>query len=69
MASPTRKKRRIDPSLLTMFGILALVVAVVLVREGMDGVVEERFGGTVTFTSKSGDTIFVVRLPIAGVLT
>ena len=52
-----------------MFGILALVVAVVLVREGMDGVVEERFGGTVTFTSKSGDTIFVVRLPIAGVLT
>ncbi len=37
---------------------------------GLDTVrrgVEERFGGTVTFTSKPGDTNFVVRLPVAGV--
>ena len=35
-----RLRRRIDPSLLTMLGLLALVVAIVAVREGTDGLVE-----------------------------
>lgn len=40
MASPGRKKRRIDPSLLTMLVMLAIASAVVFMRQGGDGLLE-----------------------------
>ena len=40
MALSQRRKRRIDPSLLAMFGILAVVVAVVAAREGTRGLLD-----------------------------
>jgi uncharacterized membrane protein YraQ (UPF0718 family) len=40
LASPKRKKRRIDTSLLTMLGMLLTVTVVVLLRDGAAGVME-----------------------------